>query len=78
VFSEAEVRAIAREDFSRAVRWGVTTLLGRLLAVPLTVVGLHLLQSAATTSGTDAVPVGGLGILVGGSGIHLLYTLPVK
>ncbi len=77
--SESEVRAIAREEFSRAVRSALSRIAVALLALLVVVfVGLQLLGSAATTSGTDAVLVGGLGVLVVGSGIYLLYTLLVK
>jgi hypothetical protein len=76
--SESEVRGIAREESSRAVRSALSTIAVALVALFVVVAGNHLLRSAVTTSGTDAILVGAIGTLVVGSGLYLLYALLAK
>jgi hypothetical protein len=73
--SEAEIRRAVREEMSRAGRSVLSTVFWTILAAFTVLVGLQAVQMAFYTAGLAAVAFTGVGILVTGASIYLLYLL---
>jgi hypothetical protein len=73
--TESEIRRAVREEISRAGRSVLSTVFWTILAAFTVLVGLQAVQIAFYTSGLSALVFAGVGILVTGASVYLLYLL---
>ncbi|WP_423745203.1 hypothetical protein V5735_04090 (plasmid) [Haladaptatus sp. SPP-AMP-3] len=73
--TEAEIQRAVKEGASEAGRSVLSTIFWTILAVFATLVGLQAVQIAFYTTGLAAIGFAGIGVVVTGASVYLLYLL---
>ena len=73
--TETQIRDAVRDGVLDAGRSLLSTVFWTILAAFATLVGLQLIQLAFSSSGLASVGFAGVGVLVAGSSVYLLYLL---